>query len=64
MLQAANCEVLFVRLGCLALGCRILLLHWSQGLLAPEETTLAGVVGKYNCKSVPLEPVEVGFWDL
>lgn len=42
-MQAANYEVLFARLGYSALRPRTLLLHWSQGLLAPEKTTLAGV---------------------
>lgn len=62
--DAGCCEVLFVRLGYSAFGPRTLLLHWFQGLGTPEKTTLAGVVSKYICKFVPLEPVEVGFWDL
>lgn len=60
----ANCEVLLVRLDHSALGPRTLLLPWLQGLGAPENTTLAGVVGKYICKFLPLEPAEVGFWDV
>lgn len=47
----ANCEVLFAGLGYSAFGPRTLLLYWLQGLGAPKKTTLAGVVGKYICKS-------------